>query len=87
MAKHPLQPLVRDSSGVVRFHANEIVRHLLAFATAQGHGMNELAEMPFSQEYREQLAMLIGYSLCGFGDLSYVSDETYIEAEAQKVGE
>jgi len=30
----------------------------------------------FSQEDREQFAQLIGYSLSGFGELSYVSDET-----------
>jgi hypothetical protein len=43
--------------------------------------MNTLSCIDFSQEDREQFAQLIGYSLCGFSDLSYVSDETYYKAE------
>jgi len=35
----------------------------------------------FPQEDREQFAQLIGYSLSGFGELDYVSDETYEVAE------
>ncbi len=37
--------------------------------------------MGFSDEDREQFAQLIGYSLNGFGELSYVSEETYEAAE------
>lgn len=44
--------------------------------------MNDLACMEFSQEDREQFAQLIGYSLSGYGDLSYVSDESYDAAES-----
>jgi len=33
--------------------------------------------MKFNDEEREQFAQLIGYSVSGFGDLSYVSDETF----------
>jgi hypothetical protein len=49
--------------------------------------MNELAAMEFSQEDKKQFAQLIGYSLHGFGDLSYVSSETYKRAARQKVME
>ena len=45
--------------------------------------MNQLALMPFTVEDREQFAQLIFYSLAGFGELSYVTDETYARAEAQ----
>jgi hypothetical protein len=48
--------------------------------------MNSLAEHDFSPEDREQFAQLIGYSLSGFGELSYVSDETYAAAELMKPG-
>jgi hypothetical protein len=41
-----------------------------------------LACLPFSDEDREQFAQLIGYSLGGFGDLSYASDEVYNAAAA-----
>lgn len=77
---HPVQPLIVDADGVMRFKANAIVRFLL---NAGPFDMNHLALMPFTQEDREQFAQLIGYSLSGFGELSYVTDETYARAEAQ----
>lgn len=80
--QHPIQPLIADSAGVVRFKANRIVRYLL---DAGPFEMNHLARMSFSDEDREQFAQLIGYSLAGFGELSYVSDETYEKADAQEV--
>lgn len=76
--KHPLQPIELDERGIARFKSNAIVCYLLDNGKT---GMNELALMPFSQEDREQFAQLIGYSLCGFGELSYVSDETYEDAD------
>lgn len=42
--------------------------------------MNHLAREDFPREDREQFAQLIGYSLDGFGTLSYVSDEVYAAA-------
>jgi hypothetical protein len=77
--KHPIQPLAKDKDGVVRFKPNAIVQHLL---DKGGIDLNQLAVLEFSQEDREQFAQLIGYSLRGFGELSYVSDETYTAAEA-----
>jgi hypothetical protein len=84
MPKHPLQPLIRDEDGATRFKANAIVRFLL---DAGPCNMNALSLLHFSQEDREQFAQLIGYSLSGFGDLSYVSEETYAAAQAQRVEE
>jgi len=83
MAKHPIQPLEKDETGVLRFKANAIVRHLLDNG---GIDLNQIACMEFSREDREQFAQLIGYSLSGYGDLSYVSDETYAAADAMKDG-
>lgn len=87
-AYHPLQPLVRDTNGIVRFKENEIVRALLDSQGRNSGGldMNQLAMMNFSREDREQFAQLIGYSLSGFGELmGYVRDETYETAAAQRV--
>ncbi len=81
MSQHPIQPLAIDKDGVLRFKPNAIVRFLL---DAGPYDLNKLALMPWSDEDREQLAMLIGYSLSGFSELSYVSDETYERAEAMK---
>ncbi|WP_312488278.1 hypothetical protein [Massilia timonae] len=77
--RHPLQPLVEDARGTVRFKANAIIVHLTR------DKLNDLASMDFSTEDREQLAQLIGYSLGGFAELSYVTDETYDRAAAQPV--
>lgn len=80
--KHPMQPVVMVD-GVARFKRNAIVAFLLDFATAKGISMNELAVMPFSREDREQLAQLIGYSVSGFGDLSYSSCDVVEKADAE----
>lgn len=72
--EHPIQPLVKDVHGTVRFKANAIVCHLL---NAGSVDMNRIACMEFSQNDREQFAQLIGYSLSGFGELGYVRNTTY----------
>lgn len=77
----PMQPIIRDSDGVLRFKENSLVRYLLDWATQRGCGLNELAIVPASQEDREQLMQLIGYSLSGYGELSFVSDESYERAD------
>ncbi len=83
-AKHPIQPLSEDKNGTLRFKSNKIVEFLLERG---GFDMNDLACMEFSQEDREQFAQLIGYSLSGYGELSYVSDESYDAAENMINGE
>jgi|SRR6185503_2330821 len=75
--KHPNQPLVIDKQGVTRFKRNAIVSWLLDISTARGVGMNEIAIQDFPREDRVQFAQLIGYSLCGFGELSYVKDSDW----------
>lgn len=77
MAKHPIQPLALDAKEVIRFKENAMVRHLLDWAQPRGMGLNEMARMEFSIEDREQFAQLIGYSLSGYGELSYVTDDSY----------
>jgi len=76
MKNHPIQP-VENKGGCPRFKENKIVSHLLDYAQKHGCGLNEIAAMPFSREDRVQLAQLIGYSLSGFSELSYVSDDDY----------
>ena len=74
MKKHPIQPLEKDQYGVLRFKRNKIVCHLLEKG---GIDLDKIARLDFSNEDREQFAQLIGYSLNGFSELSYVSDETW----------
>ncbi|MBT6048137.1 MAG: hypothetical protein HOG49_15115 [Candidatus Scalindua sp.] len=79
--KNPLQPLFLDGQETLRFKANNIVRYLLDKGVAD---LNHLAEVSylFSQDDQEQFAQLIGYSLSGFCELSYVSDETCEKAKS-----
>ena len=76
--KHPIQPVAEDEHGTIRFKPNAIVSYLLDNG---GIDMNDLAMVNFSQEDREQFAQLIGYSLSGYADLSYVSDASYSAAD------
>ncbi|MCW4780928.1 hypothetical protein [Enterobacter chuandaensis] len=80
--KLPMQPLVIDAHGTLRFKENPIVRALLDYATEHGYGLNEIALEEFDAEDQMQLAQLIGYSLSGYGTLSYVTDESYERAAA-----
>lgn len=71
--KHPIQPAAPDEYGIVRFKPNEIVNYLLYNGPFD---LNHLATKKFSLEDQEQFAQLIGYSVSGFADLSYVSPDT-----------
>jgi len=78
-----MQPII-DDAGVTRFKKNAIVCFLL---NAGPFNLNQLAMMPFSPEDREQFAQLIGYSLAGYGELSYVSSETWQEVEKKRAAQ
>lgn len=76
MAKHPQQPLERDSRRTIRFKENAIVRYM-----ADTVGLNNLARQGFSEEDWRQLAQLIGYSIDGYCTLSYVDRAAKTKAE------
>jgi hypothetical protein len=58
---------------VLRFKENKIVTHLLECGKQRLRvDMNSIAVEDFSAEDRAQFAQLIGYSLSGAGDLSYM---------------
>ena len=78
MAKHPIQPIETDDHGTARFKQNAIVRFLLDEGPFD---LNKLGIKSFPNEDREQFAQLIGYSVSGFGELSYVSNDTYGTAD------
>lgn len=69
MVEHPMQPIVLDERGTARFVENAIVVYLL---DQGGLDMNKLAVLPFKKKDREHFAQLIGYSVDGFEELSYV---------------
>ena len=77
----PMQPVLKDEDGILRFRENAIVRYLLDLAGKHKIAdLNSLAELPFSQEDREQFTQLIGYAIGGYHELSYVSDASAAQA-------
>lgn len=80
----PMQAVITDDRGVLRFKANTLVRALLDHGKETGLGLNELAQQEHCAEDRMQLAQLIGYSLSGYGTLSYVTDASYEQATAAR---
>lgn len=75
LPRNPMQPVVIGPGGSPRFKANEIVRALLDFANECGFGLNEIAKMRFTRNDRRQFAELIGYTIRGYHELDYVSDD------------
>ncbi len=79
---YPLQPVVWDGKGVVRFQANPIVRYLLDHG---GLDLNDLTMLSDGEGWTkrdwEHFAQLHGYSVSGWGGLSYVKDDTYLAAQ------
>jgi flagellin-like hook-associated protein FlgL len=76
--KHSQQPVV-TVDGIQRFQENPIVTYLLK---QSGITMNDLAVIGFDEDDEAHFAQLIGYSVSGWGDLSYVSDEMWSEMDA-----
>lgn len=77
--KHPQQPMHVAPDGTTRFVANPLVRYLLDRGSLD---LNDVAyfaaETPaVTDDDQMQLAQLIGYSIVGYCELSYVSDESY----------
>lgn len=78
MAKLPMQPIELDDQGVARFRRNKIIDWLYR----QGKiDLNEIATKQFPAEDQMQFAQLIGYSVSGYGDLSYASRKSIAKAD------
>lgn len=84
-----MQPLIRDEQGVQRFKSNTLVSALLDHGRETGLDLNKLSAKFHPGEHQadwQQLAQLIGYSLIGYGSLSYVDDEAYNTASYMAQG-
>ena len=73
MTRHPVQPLVYDEHGTLRFKKNAIVRFLLDNGNFD---LDKLERMNFTDGDWEQFLQLIGYSVSGFGEWACVTEET-----------
>ena len=56
--KNPIQPLAKDTKGVLRFKENTLVRALLDHGQATGLGLNDLACMKSTPEYADDWQQL-----------------------------
>ena len=75
-----MQPIVTDEHGTYRFKQNSIVKFLL---DAGPFDMNQIGRLPgITWAERSQFAQLIGYSVSGYGDLSYHDWRHVKEADA-----
>lgn len=74
---HPMQPIYRAPDGVIRFKENRIITWLVSNRS----NLNEIAMQGFPQEDMEQFWQLLGYSVSGYGDLSFISPETVSKAD------
>lgn len=78
--KHPMQPIIRAHDGVIRFQENAIINFLFKIGSID---LNMIARITdFTDDDRMQLAMLLGYSVSGFGDLNYASESVIEQADA-----
>lgn len=81
-AEYPMQPIALDEHGTVRFEGSPIISYLASEVTDLNHLAIWCAQNQIGQKYQEQLAQLIGYSVSGYGTLSYVSDRSFDRASA-----
>ena len=82
--EYPVQPMIKDEHGRVRFEANPIIEYLACKVSNLNDIAIWCAENNINPKYKEQLAQLIGYSVDGYGTLSYVSDESYNKADGKR---
>lgn len=80
MKKLPMQPIEIDGHGVARFRRNKIVDWLYKKGVID---LNEIARLDMPDEDQMQFAQLLGYSVSGFGDLSYASRDVVRRAYAK----
>lgn len=83
-SRYPNQPLT-EVSGILRFEANPIVEWLCTEKSNMTDIAIFAAENDIKDKYIRQIAQLVGYSVSGYGSLSYVDDESY-EYAVSKLG-
>lgn len=76
--KHPMQPVYMDDAGTYRFKSNKIIQYLFDKGKID---LNLLSLMQFDAADRTQIAMLLGYSISGAGDLSYFDENIWKKAD------
>lgn len=90
---HPMQPIVVAQDKVIRFKANKVVRWLVDLMS-EGHvkadgrpfNLNNIAThvqlAGWDPEEAEQFWQLMGYSVSGYGELSFIRRKVVHRADA-----
>lgn len=83
---HPRQPIGYAADGVIRFKKNAIIDWMLEQGRLGARfDLNMIVSMfntkIFPVEDLVQLDQLIGYSVSGFGDLSYIPEQEVSECD------
>lgn len=79
-----MQPVIRRGDGQAAFQENAVVRFLLDWASQRDMNLNTLAILPFPRDDYEQFYQLIGYTIGGYSEMSFVSEESYAKAAAEE---
>lgn len=74
-----MRPIIKDSRGVVRFKANAIVNWIVSSGRLN---LNDIFLDGYSIEDIEEFWQLMGYSVSGYGELSFIREKTAAVADA-----
>ena len=82
MKSFPMQPIACAKDGVIRFVPNRIIEDLFSVGLLD---LNKIAVAAargtYSAAEQMQVAQLIGYTVSGFGDLSYADRDVVRRAD------
>jgi len=78
-----MQPISFDEQGTPRFQQNAVVRWLVDEAKKKGLTLNDFPVGELPQTDVEQFWQMMGYSVGGYCELSFVSDESCEAAIAE----
>jgi hypothetical protein len=76
--EHPMQPVVLDKLGTPRFKGNAIIERLFRERRID---LNQISMWDVPVEDAEQFWQLLGYSVSGYGELSFIRPETVAKAD------
>lgn len=84
--EQPMQPIAFTKDGVIRFRKNMVLCFLLEEAReGRKCDLNRIAQQRFSANWPaddvEQFWQMLGYSVSGYGDLSFVRRSTIKKAD------
>lgn len=84
---HPMQPVVIAKDKIICFKENPIIQWMLDMGReGKRFDLNTIAivssGLGWKKEDHMQIAQMLGYSVSGYGDLSYASKKSIQEADA-----